>query len=299
MLRSGCWALDVVSEVTRDLKPRSVSVQPTSVAGERIRPSCDDVSLLPCARGASSASSGRTARGKTTLLRLLAGMLTPQTGDGAARRRADCGAHAARPRAPHRRGAAGDARDVRLHACIDIVLMGRYPHLGPFELEGAGDLAIARAGARRDGHARTRGAAVRARSAAAKNSAWSSRARWRRRRTCCCSTSRPPRSISRYQLEIAALLRRLNADARHDDGRVDARPEPGGGAVRRRSCCCRTAASSRRARPTTTLTAGNIRALYGVDADVHVPSARRSPDGGADCPVALTVPPIAAAPSAR
>ncbi len=26
---------------------------------------------------------------------------------------------------------------------LDIVLMGRYPHLGPFELEGAGDLAIA------------------------------------------------------------------------------------------------------------------------------------------------------------
>ena len=27
---------------------------------------------------------------------------------------------------------------------LDMVLMGRYPHLGPFELEGAPDLAIAR-----------------------------------------------------------------------------------------------------------------------------------------------------------
>src|SRR5207247_4966614 len=27
---------------------------------------------------------------------------------------------------------------------IDMVLMGRYPHLGPFELEGAADLEIAR-----------------------------------------------------------------------------------------------------------------------------------------------------------
>ena len=27
---------------------------------------------------------------------------------------------------------------------LDMVLMGRYPHLGPFELEGAADLEIAR-----------------------------------------------------------------------------------------------------------------------------------------------------------
>ena len=41
---------------------------------------------------------------------------------------------------------------------IDMVLMGRYPHLGPFELEGAADQAIAREALARDGHGGARGA---------------------------------------------------------------------------------------------------------------------------------------------
>ena len=42
----------------------------------------------------------------------------------------------------HRRGAPGDASGVRLPV-LDIVLMGRHPHLGTFEFEGPDDLAIA------------------------------------------------------------------------------------------------------------------------------------------------------------
>jgi iron complex transport system ATP-binding protein len=44
------------------------------------------------------------------------------------------------------------------YSVMEIVLMGRYPHLGPFELEGPRDLAIAR-----DALAATRSAALEAR----------------------------------------------------------------------------------------------------------------------------------------
>ena len=30
------------------------------------------------------------------------------------------------------------------YSVLEVVLMGRYPHLGPFAIEGAGDIAIAR-----------------------------------------------------------------------------------------------------------------------------------------------------------
>ena len=77
-----------------------------------------------------------------------------------------------------------------------------------------------------------------------------------------------------YQLEIAALLRRLNADARHDDGGVHARSEPGRGAVRRGRAAAATArvlahGADRRTRSPPT-TSGR---LYGVDADVHFHAA--------------------------
>src|SRR4029453_261205 len=99
-----------------------------------------DVSLL-LRRGAVVGLLGPNGCGKTTLLRLLSGMLTPQTGevllDGA-------------PLAAlSRRGIARRVAVVpqETHATfefsvIDIVLMGRYPHLGPFELEGPADLEI-------------------------------------------------------------------------------------------------------------------------------------------------------------
>jgi iron complex transport system ATP-binding protein len=86
---------------------------------------------------------GPNGSGKTTLLRLLSGTQTPTRGtvsiDGAplssfSRR------HLARRIAvvPQETHPSFD------FSVLEIVLMGRYPHLGPFELEGAGDVAIAR-----------------------------------------------------------------------------------------------------------------------------------------------------------
>src|SRR5579859_1286441 len=95
----------------------------------------NDVSLS-IARGSIVGLLGPNGAGKTTLLRLLAGTLTPARGeialDGrplASRSRRELARHiAVVPQETH------SAFDF---SALDIVLMGRYPHLGAFELEGA------------------------------------------------------------------------------------------------------------------------------------------------------------------
>jgi len=102
----------------------------------------DDVSIA-VPRGAIVGLLGPNGSGKTTLLRLLAGTLTASAGDirvqgeplPALSRREIARRIAVVPQDTH------TAFDFSV---IEIVLMGRYPHLGAFELEGAGDLTIAR-----------------------------------------------------------------------------------------------------------------------------------------------------------
>jgi len=102
----------------------------------------DGVSLaIP--RSARVALLGPNGSGKTTLLRILAGVLSPVHGqidiDGAPlldlSRRQLARRIAVVPQETH---------STFDFSVLDIVLMGRYPHLTAFELEGASDLAIAR-----------------------------------------------------------------------------------------------------------------------------------------------------------
>jgi iron complex transport system ATP-binding protein len=94
-------------------------------------------------RGAVVGLLGPNGSGKTTLLRIVDAILRPRTGrvsiDGhdvlTLSRRALARRIAVVPQETH---ATFD------FTALDIVLMGRYAHLGPFELEGPDDLRIAR-----------------------------------------------------------------------------------------------------------------------------------------------------------
>jgi iron complex transport system ATP-binding protein len=86
---------------------------------------------------------GPNGSGKTTLLRILAGILRPARGrvtlDGA-----DL-ARIARPALARRMAVVPQETHLAFdYSVLEVVLMGRYPHLGAFEVEGPADFAVAR-----------------------------------------------------------------------------------------------------------------------------------------------------------
>ena len=98
---------------------------------------------LDVARGDIVGILGPNGSGKTTLLRVLAGMLRPQAG----RVLLDGRDVASIPRQLLARRLAVVPQEVHLafdYTVLEIALMGRYPHLGAFELEGPSDVEIAR-----------------------------------------------------------------------------------------------------------------------------------------------------------
>jgi iron complex transport system ATP-binding protein len=102
------------------------------------------------ARGGLVGILGPNGSGKTTLLRALGGLLTPRSGrvalDGVALRQMGRGAAARR--------LAMVPQETQLafeYTVLEMAVMGRYPHLGAFEIEGPGDLHIAREALRATG----------------------------------------------------------------------------------------------------------------------------------------------------
>jgi ABC-type cobalamin/Fe3+-siderophores transport system ATPase subunit len=94
-------------------------------------------------RGAIVGILGPNGSGKTTLLRLLAGLQTPWSGhvslDGVELRTLGRAAVARRMAVvPQETQLAFD------YSVLEIAVMGRYPHLATFEVEGPEDLALAR-----------------------------------------------------------------------------------------------------------------------------------------------------------
>jgi iron complex transport system ATP-binding protein len=98
---------------------------------------------LHVSRGTVVGLLGPNGSGKTTLLRIIDGMLRPRAG------RVSIDGHDVltlpRRALARRIGVVPQETHATFDfSALDIVLMGRYAHLGPFELEGPDDLLIAR-----------------------------------------------------------------------------------------------------------------------------------------------------------
>ena len=225
---------------------------------------------------------GPNGSGKTTLLRLMSGVLTPSGGsvllDGQPI-----------PKMPRRdlaRRVAVVPQETRAtfdFTVLEMVLMGRYPHLGPFELEGAADLEIARAALAATGTAALEGRQFATLSGGEKQRVVIAGAL--AQASDMLLLDEPTTALDlRYQFEVLAVLKELNASrgttvvvSTHDLNLVAALCEQ---VVLLKDGCVLAQG------PTAdTLTADNIRALYDVDADVRfheraghltvVPLARR------------------------
>jgi iron complex transport system ATP-binding protein len=224
-----------------------------------------DAVSLSVRRGAILGLLGPNGSGKTTLLRLLSGTLVPDRGrialDGqpltALSRRQLARRVAVVPQETH------SAFDF---SALDIVLMGRYPHLGTFELEGADDLAIARESMRATGTADLESRPFATLSGGEKQRVVVASAL--AQASDVLLLDEPTASLDLgYQFEIAALLKRLN----HDRGTTMVVSTHD---LNLAASLCTELVLLKRGRVLTqgavdaVLTPANIRSLYGIDADV-------------------------------
>ena len=225
-----------------------------------------DAVSLTVRRGSVVGLLGPNGSGKTTFLRILAGVLTPQSGqvtiDG--RPIADMGRRELARRVavvPQETHSAFD------FSVMDMVLMGRYPHLGTFELEGPDDQAIAR-----DALAATDTSALAARAFATLSGGEKQRvviAGALAQASDALLLDEPTAALDLgYQLEITALLRRLNQErgttmivSTHD--------------LNLAAALCEEVVLLKQGRVVAqggteaTLTAEHVKLLYEVDADVQ------------------------------
>ena len=172
----------------------------------------DDVTL-DIGEGALLGILGPNGSGKTTLLKLLAGILTPDEGTVSLDDR-DLSAMPARERA---RRVAVVPQETQLafdYSVLEIALMGRYPHLGPFEVEGPEDLAAAMAGLEATGTARLADRPFQHLSGGEKQRVIIASALAQlgdRESSRVLFLDEPTASLDlKYQLEVAALVRRLH-----------------------------------------------------------------------------------------
>ena len=225
----------------------------------------DRVSLM-VGRGRIVGLLGPNGSGKTTLLRIVAGMLKPRSGevllDGA-----PVGGMARRDLAQRLAVVPQETHTTFDFSVIDMVLMGRYPHLGPFELEGAADISIAR-----EALLATGSAALEARSFATLSGGEKQRvviASALAQASDMLLLDEPTTSLDLgYQFEIAALLKRLNAE-RGTTMIVSTHDLNLAAALCDEMVLLKQGRVLARGPTADTLTAANIRRLYDVDADVQ------------------------------
>jgi iron complex transport system ATP-binding protein len=217
-------------------------------------------------RGGIVGILGPNGSGKTTLLRLLSGTRLPASGQVLLD---DVPLSRLSRRAVARRIAVVP-QETQLafeYTVMEMVLMGRHPHLGLFEMEGPADLAVAHDALRATGTDQF------------EDRRFSTLSGGEKQRVVIASAlaqasdilllDEPTASLDlRYQLEIASLLARLNAErgvtlviSTHD--------------LSLAASLCRTLVMLREGRVLATgatadvLTTPNVRALYNVEADVE------------------------------
>lgn len=217
-------------------------------------------------RGGVIGLLGPNGSGKTTLVRLLAGMLRPDSGqvllDGASvneMSRRDLARRVALvPQETH---------TTFDFSVIDMVLMGRYPHLGPFELERPADLEIARDALRATGTEDLEARPFRTLSGGEKQRVVIAAALAQESDLLLLDEPTTALDVG-YQFEIASLLKRLNAEhgttmivSTHDLNLAAALCE--------RVVLLRSGSVIAQGPTAQTLTAENIRLLYNVEAEVR------------------------------
>ncbi|MGC4083647.1 MAG: ABC transporter ATP-binding protein [Vicinamibacterales bacterium] len=216
-------------------------------------------------RGAVVGLLGPNGSGKTTLLRILSGGLTPTDGtvavDGqplSSLTRRDL---ARRIAVVHQ-----ETRSTFDFTVLEMVLMGRYPHLGPFELEGADDVEIARRALADTGTLSLEGRRFGTLSGGEKQRVVIASAL--AQASDALLLDEPTAALDlRYQLEIVTVLERLNANlgttlviSTHDLNLAAALCE--------HIVLLKDGHVLDHGPTDRTMTAENIRALYDVDADV-------------------------------
>jgi iron complex transport system ATP-binding protein len=245
------------------LETREVSF---SYAGRARVPLVLDRVSLRIEQGVIAALLGPNGSGKSTLIRVMSGLVAPFAGEV----RIDGRSMAQLARRDLARRLAVVPQETHTtfdFNVIDMVLMGRYAHLGPFELEGADDLAVAR-----DALAATGTTALESRS-------FSSLSGGEKQRVVIASAlaqasdllllDEPTASLDlAYQFEIAALLRRLNAE-RGTTMLVSTHDLNLAAAVCDRSILLKSGRVLAQGPTREILTADSIRELYGIEADVQ------------------------------
>jgi iron complex transport system ATP-binding protein len=219
------------------------------------------------ADGAFTGILGPNGSGKTTLLRLLSGTRRPVSGrvllgDTDMRR-------LSRREVARRIAVVPQETELAFeYTAIEIVLMGRHPHLGVFTIEGPIDIQIAREAlaatgtshlADRKFHTLSGGEKQRVVIAAALSQSAG-----------LMLLDEPTASLDLgYQLEIAALLRQLNAD-RHVTMAISTHDLNLAASVCRELILMRDGHVLAAGPTAAVLTPENVRRLFDVEADVHV-----------------------------